>query len=299
MSKNLPVQMRRTSKNFNSQQTENESILNGYMREISSYPTLTSAEEKELAKLAKNGDEQAKEKLIQANLRLVVAIAKKAIHMSGIPMIDLIQEGNVGLMVAVEKFNYKLGYKFATYAGWWVKQAMFKAISEQSHCMKIPVYIQETLSKYSKIKSGMEKESNAQVRVQDVAKKMNMDTSKIETFLSAYSKSISIESGLEKENGRDMNFADILEDEKASVTRDVEFKNLQNDINMVVSTLKEREQEVVRLRYGLGDGDRMTLEEIGNLYGVTKECIRQTELRALKKLRSSNLSQELLTGYID
>lgn len=299
MSKNLPVQMRRTSKNFNSQQTEDESILNGYMREISSYPTLTSAEEKELAKLAKNGDEQAKEKLIQANLRLVVAIAKKAIHMSGIPMIDLIQEGNVGLMVAVEKFNYKLGYKFATYAGWWVKQAMFKAISEQSHCMKIPVYIQETLSKYSKIKSGMEKESNAQVRVQDVAKKMNMDTNKIETFLSAYSKSISIESGLEKENGRDMNFADILEDEKASVTRDVEFKNLQNDINMVVSTLKEREQEVVRLRYGLGDGDRMTLEEIGNLYGVTKECIRQTELRALKKLRSSNLSQELLTGYID
>lgn len=299
MSKNLPVQMRRTSKNFNSQQTENESVLNGYMREISSYPTLTSTEEKELAKLAKNGDEQAKEKLIQANLRLVVAIAKKAIHMSGIPMIDLIQEGNVGLMVAVEKFNYKLGYKFATYAGWWVKQAMFKAISEQSHCMKIPVYIQETLSKYSKIKSGMEKESNAQVRVQDVAKKMNMDTNKIETFLSAYSKSISIESGLEKENGRDMNFADILEDEKASVTRDVEFKNLQNDINMVVSTLKEREQEVVRLRYGLGDGDRMTLEEIGNLYGVTKECIRQTELRALKKLRSSNLSQELLTGYID
>lgn len=299
MSKNLPVQMRRTSKNFNSQQTENESILNGYMREISSYPTLTSAEEKELAKLAKNGDTAAKEKLIQANLRLVVAIAKKAIHMSGIPMIDLIQEGNVGLMVAIEKFNYKLGYKFATYAGWWVKQAMFKAISEQSHCMKIPVYIQETLSKYSKIKSGMEKESNAQVRVQDVAKKMNMDTNKIETFLSAYSKSISIESGLEKENGKDMNFADILEDEKASVTRDVEFKNLQNDINMVVSTLKEREQEVVRLRYGLGDGDRMTLEEIGNLYGVTKECIRQTELRALKKLRSSNLSQELLTGYID
>lgn len=299
MSKNLPVQMRRTSKNFNSQQTENESVLNGYLREISSYPTLTSAEEKELAKLAKNGDEQAKEKLIQANLRLVVAIAKKAIHMSGIPMIDLIQEGNVGLMVAVEKFNYKLGYKFATYAGWWIKQAMFKAISEQSHCMKIPVYIQETLSKYSKIKSGMEKESNAQVRVQDVAKKMNMDTNKIETFLSAYSKSISIESGLEKENGKDMNFADILEDEKASVTRDVEFKNLQNDINMVVSTLKEREQEVVRLRYGLGDGDRMTLEEIGNLYGVTKECIRQTELRALKKLRSSNLSQELLTGYID
>ena len=128
---------------------------------------------------------------------------------------------------------------------------------------------------------------------------MNIEPDKIETFLSAYSKSISIESGLERENGKDMNIADILEDEKASVTRDVEYKNLQNDINIVVSTLKEREQEVVRMRYGLGDAARMTLEEIGNLYGVTKECIRQTELRALKKIRMSALGQELLISYME
>lgn len=293
MSKDLPVNMKKT------EPVPNDSVLAGYLREISNYPSLSAAEEREIAKLAKNGDKEAKKKLIQANLKLVVGIAKKTIHMSGLPMIDLIQEGNLGLMIAAEKFNYKLGYKFATYAGWWIKQSMFKAISEQSHCMKIPVYIQETLSKFSKLKSQMEKEYNCQVKTQDVAKKMNIEPDKIETFLSAYSKSISIESGLERENGKDMNIADILEDEKASVTRDIEYKNLQNDINIVVSTLKEREQEVVRMRYGLGDAARMTLEEIGNLYGVTKECIRQTELRALKKIRMSALGQELLISYME
>ena len=201
-------------------------------------------------------------------------------------------------MIAAEKFNYKLGYKFATYASWWIKQSMFKAISEQSHCMKIPVYIQETLSKFSKIKSVMEKETNGQVKTQDVAKKMNIAPDKIEKFLSAYTKTISIESGLERENGKDMNIADILEDDKASATSEVEYQNLQTDIEMVISTLKEREQEVVRMRYGLGDATKRTLEEIGNIYGVTKECIRQTEMRALKKIRASALGQEILSGYI-
>lgn len=304
MSRDLPVKMKRTSKNLDSVKNEmaayqNDTVLAAYLREISNYPSLSAVEEKEVAQLAHQGDIEAKKKLIQANLKLVVGIAKKTIHMSGLPMIDLIQEGNLGLMIAAEKFNYKLGYKFATYAGWWIKQSMFKAVSEQSHCMKIPVYIQETLSKFSKIKSRMEKEYNCQVKTQDVAKEMNIEPEKIETFLSAYSKTISIESGLERADGKDMNISDILEDEKASVTRDVEFKSLQNDIEIVVSTLKDREQEVVRMRYGLGDGARMTLEEIGNMYGVTKECIRQTELRALKKLRTSSIGQELLTGYID
>ena len=213
-------------------------------------------------------------------------------------MIDLIQEGNLGLMIAAEKFNYKLGYKFATYASWWIKQSMFKAISEQSHCMKIPVYIQETLSKFSKLKSEMEKEYNCQVQTKDVAKKMNIEPDKIETFLSAYTKTISIESGLERENGKELNIADILEDERALVAENAEYKNLQADIEMVVSTLKEREQDVVRMRYGLGNATKRTLEEIGNIYGVTKECIRQTELRALKKMRMSSLSQEMLSSYI-
>lgn len=303
MSKNTPVKMKKVTQKSNPARNEvlsasNDSILTGYLREIANYPSLSTSEEKKVAKLAKEGDAEAKKKLIQANLKLVVCVAKKAIHMSGLPMIDLIQEGNLGLMIAAEKFNYKLGYKFATYASWWIKQSMFKAISEQSHCMKIPVYIQETLSKFSKVKSEMEKEYNCQVKTRDVAKKMNIEPDKIETFLSAYTKTISIESGLERDNGKEMNIADILEDERASVTETVEYKNLQDDIEMVVSTLKEREQDVVRMRYGLGNAAKRTLEEIGSIYGVTKECIRQTELRALKKLRMSGLGQELLSGYI-
>ncbi len=304
MKKNSPIKMKTTKQFSNPAKNEvldgsDDSVLSNYIREISDYRSLTPAEEKETAKKAKEGDEEAKNKLIKANLKLVITIAKKAIHMSNLPMIDLIQEGNLGLMVAAEKFNYKLGYKFATYASWWIKQSMFKAISEQSHCMKIPVYIQETLSKFSKIKREMERENNSQVNAHDVAKKMNIAPDKIDAFLNAYSKTISIESGLENSDGKEINVADIIEDEKASATNEVEFENLRNDILNVISTLKEREQEVVKLRYGLENDVKLTLEEIGNIYGVTKECIRQTELRALKKMRFSTIGQEVLTSYVD
>ena len=304
MKKNSLVKMKQTHQFSNPAKNEildgsGDSALSDYVREISDYSQLSTKEEIALAKLAEEGDAEARKKLIKANLKLVVTIAKKAIHMSNLPMIDLIQEGNLGLMIAAEKFNYKLGYKFATYASWWIKQAMFKAISEQSHCMKIPVYIQETLSRFSKIKREMEREYNCQVKNEDVAKKMNISADKIDTFLNAYSKTISIESGLENKNGKEMNLADIIEDEKASATQDVEFDYLKHDILNVLSTLKEREQEVVKMRYGLEDNTKKTLEEIGNIYGVTKECIRQTELRALKKMRFSVLGQEVLASYID
>ncbi len=303
MSKNAPVRMKKVESSnpakFEVLEASTSSELAEYIREISNYPQLSPAEEREIAKRAKEGDAEAKKQLIQSNLKLVIIIAKKAIHMSKLPMVDLIQEGNLGLMIAAEKFNYKLGYKFATYASWWIKQSMFKAISEQSHCMKIPVYIQETLSKFSKVKSTMEKEYNCQVKTQDVAKRMNIEPDKIETFLSAYTKTISLESGFENSDGKDMSFADIIEDESASVVEAVEFEGLRRDILNVVSTLKEREQEVVKMRYGLENSTRRTLEEIGNIYGVTKECIRQTELRALKKMRMSTLGQEVLACYID
>lgn len=304
MKKNPPVKMKTAIKSSNPAKNEildgsNDSILSNYIREISDYRSLSPAEEKELAKKAKDGDNDAKKKLIKANLKLVITIAKKAIHMSNLPMIDLIQEGNLGLMIAAGKFNYKLGYKFATYASWWIKQSMFKAISEQSHCMKIPVYIQETLSRFSKIKREMERENNCQVKNEDVAKRMNISSDKIDSFLTAYSKTISIESGLENSDGKDINIADIIEDKKASATENTEFENLKSDILNVISTLKEREQQVVKMRYGIEDNAKMTLEEIGNIYGVTKECIRQTELRALKKMRFSVLGQEVLAAYID
>ena len=301
MTKDSLIEMKIGPQNSNPAKNEvleasKDSVLSAYLREISSYPQLTFEQEKELAQLIEKGDCEAKKKLIQANLKLVVTVARKAIHMSALPVIDLIQEGNMGLMIAAEKYNYRLGYRFSTYAAWWVKQAMFKAISEQSHCMKIPVYIQETLSKFSKVKSQMEQEVNASVKTEDVAKKMNIAPDKIEMFLSAYTKTISIENGLEKNDGKELNVADVLADNTSLVSENIEFQSLKNDIQNVISTLKEREQEVVKMRYGLDDTERYTLEEIGNIYGVTKECIRQTELRALKKMKLSGAS--LLSSYI-
>lgn len=302
--KDKKIKMRKTSKSTNPArnkvlQATDDSLLNLYLREIANYPILSAEEEKKVAKAAKEGDFEAKKQLVKANLKLVITIARKAIHMAKIPMIDLIQEGNLGLMIAVEKFNYKLGYKFSTYASWWIKQSMFKAISEQAHCMKIPVYIQETLSKFSKIKTEMERQYNCQVKTEDVAKKMDISPDKIDSYLSAYSKTISIEGGFDNEEGKEVNVSDMLEDTNSCVYLSVEAQHLKKDIETIVSVLKEREQEVIKMRYGLGDFTKTTLEEIGNIYGVTKECIRQTELRALQKMRSSAFGQDVLACYIN
>ncbi|MEI3254508.1 MAG: RNA polymerase sigma factor RpoD/SigA [Candidatus Gastranaerophilaceae bacterium] len=281
---------------------DSDDSLNNYIRKISSIAVLSPEEEKQIAQIAKEGSEKdslkAKQQLVQANLKLVVNIARKTIQVSHLPMIDLIQEGNLGLMVAVEKFDYKLGYRFSTYAAWWIKQAIFKAISEQSHCVKIPVYIQETLSKFSKVKSSLEQKYNTQVKNEDVAKTMNISAEKIDMFLGAYTKSISMDSAYELNSGNEVTLSDILEDPNASVYADAEYENLKKDIETVVSKLKEREQAVVKMRFGLGEWSKTTLEEIGKLYGVTKECIRQTEARALKKLRDLTETNNLLTAYM-
>ena len=281
---------------------DSDDSLNNYIRKISSIAVLSPEEEKQIAQIAKEGSEKdslkAKQQLVQANLKLVVNIARKTVQVSHLPMIDLIQEGNLGLMVAVEKFDYKLGYRFSTYAAWWIKQAIFKAISEQSHCVKIPVYIQETLSKFSKVKSSLEQKYNTQVKNEDVAKTMNISAEKIDMFLGAYTKSISMDSAYELNSGNEVTLSDILEDPNASVYADAEYENLKKDIETVVSKLKEREQAVVKMRFGLGEWSKTSLEEIGKLYGVTKECIRQTEARALKKLRDSTETNNLLTAYI-
>jgi len=261
--------------------------MGAYLRKANSYKTLSAEEEKDVALRAKNGDKEAKKILVQSNLKLVLTIARKAIHVSKLPMVDLIQEGNLGLMVAVEKFNPELGYRFSTYATWWIKQAMFKAISEQSYCMKIPVYIQETLSKFSKIKSEMERAYNCQINNKEVAQKMNIEPEKIDTFLSAYSTTVSIEGSFDANNGSELSVADVLEDEKTSVEENIEYEQLKRDLVSVVETLKEREQAVIKMRFGLENFAKTTLEEIGKVFGVTKECIRQTELRALNKLRNN------------
>ncbi len=302
MSKNAIIKMKKSENLTNPAKddvftcAENENdLMSEYIRSISHYCPLSVEEERDLAEKIKSGDIEAKQRLIEANLRLVVMIAKKTIHISKIPMSDLIQEGNIGLMIAVEKFNHKLGYKFSTYANWWIKQAMFKAISEQGYCMKIPVYIQETLSKFSKVKRELERNENKTVSNSEVAQKMNIEPDKIDTFLSAYSKSLSLESSLNNDD-KDMTLGEIIRDENTSVEEEVEFEGLKTDIYSIVSSLKDREQEVVRMRFGLGDTAKRTLEEIGNLYGVTKECIRQTEMRALKKMKATGA--QLLACYV-
>ena len=272
--------------------------LSNYIKEISKIKSLTVEEEQDYAKRAKEGDSLAKQKLIRANLKLVVTIAKKVIHSSKLPMIDLIQEGNIGLMVAVDKFNWKFGYRFSTYASWWIKQAMFKAISEQSHCVKIPVYIQETLSKYSKLKSEMEQKTNQEVKVVDVAKKMNIEPEKINNCLGAYKKTLSLEGEYETTNGSEVRLIDVIEDTKASIQREIEYESMKKDVVRLLNNLKDREQKVITLRFGLDGNQRQTLEDIGKIFGVTKECIRQTESRALNKLKSINLSKGLFECYI-
>lgn len=275
-----------------------DNSFNYYLKEISKYKSLTADEEQKLAKKSKDGCLSSRQKLIQSNLKLVVNIAKKIVHVSNLPMIDLVQEGNLGLMVAVEKFNYKLGYRFGTYASWWIKQAIFKAISEQSHSMKIPVYIQETLSKFSKIKSELEQKYNCSVKNEEVAKKMNIEPDKIDTFLNAYSKTLSLEADFELNGQSDVCLADIIEDKRTSVQGVVEYEALQHDVYELLNCLKDREQNVIKLRFGLGDEARQTLEEIGKIYGVTKECVRQTESRALKKLKNNRLGVSLFAAYV-
>lgn len=274
--------------NEDKMETMVDSSMKMYLREMGKIPVLTAEEERAIAKQVAEGNEEAKKKLIESNLRLVVSVAKHYMG-CGVNLPDLIQEGNIGLMKAVEKYDLSRGFRFSTYATWWIKQAMFKAISEQSHSMKIPVYIQETLSKFSKIKAEMERKYNCQVKNKDVAEKMNISPDKLDTFLSAYSKTISIEGSMECQNGKEMSVADILEDTRSDVVASVEAENLKRDLEAVIATLKEREQDVVRMRYGLGNISKRTLEEIGNIYGVTKECIRQTELRALKNMRNNKL----------
>ncbi len=266
--------------------TSGSTEMSDYLRKINTIKSLDIKDEKELAAKAKQGDLKAKKELVQSNLRLVLTIARKAIHVSKLPMVDLIQEGNLGLMVAVEKFNPDLGYRFSTYATWWIKQAMFKAISEQSYCMKIPVYIQETLSKFSKVKAEMEKNYNCQVTNSDVAKKMDIEPEKIDTYLSAYNSTVSIEGSFDANNGSELSVADVVADENGCIEENVEYEELKKEIASVVATLKEREQNVIKMRFGLENCAKTTLEDIGKLYGVTKECIRQTEARALGKLRS-------------
>jgi len=271
-----------------------------YLKKIYFQKLLTAKEELEIGKKIKQGDENARKKLIQANLRLVVSIAKKYVNY-GLSFQDLIQEGNLGLMIAAGKYDYKLGYKFSTYATWWIKQSIYKAIAEQSYSMKIPVYVQEIISKYTKLKRALEKNSENSISAKEISEKLNIPESKIDNYLEAFNKSISLDTEYQSGDGKTVKLSDFLEDSNSSSDKDTEFSHLKKDIKNVLSRLKDREKKVIKMRYGIDSSalKPKTLEEIGKMFGVTKECIRQTELRAIKKIRSFCDEENLLFAYLN
>ncbi len=254
--------------------------------------------ENELIKRAQGGDIWARNQVIENNMPLVKKIAAKSIQKSSLSDSDLIQEGIFGIVTAIEKFDLSLGYKFSTYPSWWIKQAMFKAISEQSYALNIPVYIQETLSRYNKTKQEMEQKEHKEVSKKDVAKKLNLSEEKIDTFLNCFNRALSIEQGASLTDNKELTLAEIIEDEKQNVEREVIDIELKKDINRALEILKEKEKNVITLRFGLDNSKKKTLEEIGESYGVTKECIRQIEKRALNKIAQDEFYKNCLISYI-
>ena len=254
-----------------------------YLREIGRVPLLTSNEEVDLAVRIADGDEAAKKRLTEANLRLVVSIAKKYVG-RGMYFLDLIQEGNVGLIKAVDKFDYTKGFKFSTYATWWIRQAITRAIADQARTIRIPVHMVETINRLKKIQTQLLHENGFEPSEELIAEKMNLPVDRVREIMRVAQEPVSMETPIGPEE--DSRLMDFISDEDALAPDDAALKTITNeDINSVLKTLTAREEAVIRLRFGLMDGRCHTLEEVGTEFNVTRERIRQIEAKALRKLR--------------
>ena len=254
-----------------------------YLKEIGRVPLLTADEEIELARRMEAGDESARHRLEEANLRLVVSIAKRYVG-RGMLFLDLIQEGNLGLLKAVEKFDYSKGYKFSTYATWWIRQAITRAIADQARTIRIPVHMVETINKYIRISRQLLQELGRDPHPEEVAKEMGLSTLRVREIMKIAQEPVSLETPIGEEE--DSHLGDFIEDEAALDPADAaSVMLLKEQITEVLQTLAPREAEVLRLRFGLEDGRSRTLEEVGQSFGVTRERIRQIEAKALRKLR--------------
>lgn len=266
-----------------------------YLREIGSIPLLTPEQERELAKAYQEGDEEAGRRLAEANLRLVVNIAKRyAGH--GIPFLDIIQEGNLGLMKSIEKFNYEKGYKLSTYATWWIRQAISRAIADQSRTIRIPVHMVETINRIVRTSRRMTMELGREPNSEELAARLDMEESRVVEALRVAMEPVSLESPVGEEE--DSHLMDFIEDKQMMPADAATLQILREEMAQAMSVLTEREQKVLRMRFGFDDGNPRTLEEVGREFQVTRERIRQIEGKALRKLRHPSRSKKL-RDYLD
>ena len=262
-----------------------------YLKEIGRVPLLTADEEVSLALKIEQGDQEAKQRLAEANLRLVVSIAKRYVG-RGMQFLDLIQEGNMGLMKAVEKFDHRKGFKFSTYATWWIRQAITRAIADQARTIRIPVHMVETINKLIRIQRQLLQELGKEPTPEQIAEKMEMPTEKVREILKIAQEPVSLETPIGEED--DSHLGDFIEDqEAASPAEHAAYELLKEQLEDVLDTLTDREENVLRLRFGIDDGRTRTLEEVGKVFGVTRERIRQIEAKALRKLRHPSRSKQL------
>ena len=267
-----------------------------YLKEIGKVSLLTADEEIELAKRMEQGDEEAKKRLAEANLRLVVSIAKRYVG-RGMLFLDLIQEGNLGLIKAVEKFDYRKGYKFSTYATWWIRQAITRAIADQARPIRIPVHMVETINKLIRVSRQLLQELGREPTPEEIAEEMKMPVERVREILKISQEPVSLETPIGEEE--DSHLGDFIQDDNVPVPADAAaFTLLKEQLIEVLGTLTEREQKVLRLRFGLDDGRARTLEEVGKEFNVTRERIRQIEAKALRKLRHPSRSRKL-KDYLD
>ena len=267
-----------------------------YLKEIGKVPLLSADEEVELAKRMEEGDAEAKKKLAEANLRLVVSIAKRYVG-RGMLFLDLIQEGNLGLIKAVEKFDYRKGYKFSTYATWWIRQAITRAIADQARTIRIPVHMVETINKLIRVSRQLLQELGREPTPEEIAEEMDMPVDRVREILKISQEPVSLETPIGEEE--DSHLGDFIQDDNVPVPADAAaFTLLKEQLVEVLSTLTDREQKVLRLRFGLDDGRARTLEEVGKEFNVTRERIRQIEAKALRKLRHPSRSRKL-KDYLD
>lgn len=262
-----------------------------YLKEIGRVQLLTAAEEVELALKIEEGDQEAKQRLAEANLRLVVSIAKRYVG-RGMQFLDLIQEGNMGLMKAVEKFDYRKGFKFSTYATWWIRQAITRAIADQARTIRIPVHMVETINKLIRIQRQLLQDLGREPTPEEIGAEMDLPTEKVREILKIAQEPVSLETPIGEED--DSHLGDFIEDQEAtSPAEHAAYELLKEQLEDVLDTLTDREENVLRLRFGLDDGRTRTLEEVGKVFGVTRERIRQIEAKALRKLRHPSRSKQL------